>query len=387
MKRTHVAFSLLGLMLATGTALAQVPKTVKILGQEYDVIAAKRYGLFKNGVTVNLQKGGGDSITDEDVAKKAALSFAPGASPAQDRLFVAAAHQDDPGPTSDGIYMLRGTDANGVFSPEVSEATVFARGNKDVHGRPQNITWIGDHDTGVKKDRNLYMHMFTERNTSRFFDLDSLTMANSQDYRSQAVYILVQPTDTDSNIGSEPEEPFRDPNMPQNPYFPAAMTPNGMMIVAGRTEASDGIEIGVIDPVKGEKFFPVKTNLAEVTADSTVQIDPADAIPQAMVRLTGDEYLMIATLPDGGVNANEGDLDSQILYRMRIELPADLTKEAPNSIKVAVLGKEDLPALSLGQSATHKIYGVAVGRELAPGRPILYMADWAGNLFTLRPKL
>jgi hypothetical protein len=106
-----------------------------------------------------------------------------------------------------------------------------------------------------------------------------------------------------------------------------------------------------------------------------------------MVRLTGDEYLMIATLPDGGVNANEGDLDSQILYRMRIELPADLTKEAPNSIKVAVLGKEDLPALSLGQSATHKIYGVAVGRELAPGRPILYMADWAGNLFTLRPKL
>jgi hypothetical protein len=29
---------------------------------------------------------------------------------------------------------------------------------------------------------------------------------------------------------------------------------------------------------------------------------------------------------------------------------------------------------------------VAVGREVSAGKPVLYMADWAGNLFTLRPQ-
>jgi hypothetical protein len=90
MKRAWIAVSMLGLMLAAGAVRADPPKTVKILGQEYSVTAVKRYGTFKNGVTVNLQKGGGGAISDEEIAKKANLLFVPGATPADDRLFVMA---------------------------------------------------------------------------------------------------------------------------------------------------------------------------------------------------------------------------------------------------------------------------------------------------------
>lgn len=51
-----------------------------------------------------------------------------------------------------------------------------------------------------------------------------------------------------------------------------------------------------------------------------------------------------------------------------------------------VLGKEEIPALSLGMSPTKKLFGLAVGHELSAGKLILSMADWAGNLFTLRPQ-
>jgi hypothetical protein len=89
--------------------------------------------------------------------------------------------------------------------------------------------------------------------------------------------------------------------------------------------------------------------------------------------------------PEAGTNATESALESQTLYHLRVTLPSDLTQEAPNSIKVEVLGTEDIPALKLSQSPTAKMFGVAVGREASEGRPVLYMADWAGNLFTLRP--
>jgi hypothetical protein len=171
MKRAFVTVCLLAL--AVGAIHAQVPKTVKIAGQEYAVTAVKRFGLFKNGVTVNLQKGGGD-VTDEDVAKKANLLFVPGATPADDRLFVMAAHQDNADVTSDGLYILKGTDANGVFGPEFSEATVLLRGNKEVHGRIQNLTFLNDTDTGAKKDRNLWGFTLTTTDSMRIFDLGDL---------------------------------------------------------------------------------------------------------------------------------------------------------------------------------------------------------------------
>jgi hypothetical protein len=145
---------------------------------------------------------------------------------------------------------------------------------------------------------------------------------------------------------------------------------------------STDLEFGVIDPVKGTKFFPVKTALASTAAAD--QFDAANELPIAFVRLQGDEYLILGVGPEpNGVEAN---LTNSTLYRFRITLPADLTQEAPDSIKVELLGKEDLGAMKLGQSPTGALGGLAVGRNNATGKPVLYMTDWALNLFTLQPK-
>jgi hypothetical protein len=385
MRRLSVV-ALVALTLAAGAAHAQIPKTVKLAGQVYDVTAVKRFGLFKNGVTVNLQNGNG-AIDDASVPKKANLAFVPGATPAEDRLFVVAAHGGEAEVTSDGLYILQGTDANGNFSPEVSNATVLLRGNLQVHGRLQNLTFLNDTDTGTKKDRNLYTYSLTNTDFMRFLDLGDLlagaphTEANA--FRNATVLQIIRPGDTEQTVPPDPDNAdiTDDPNAPTNGQYAAALAPNGMLIVAG---SETDPTLSVIDPVNGTKFFPVKTSLAKVT-ESKVE-DTGEARPQAFVRVTGDEYLMLVTDPDTGANAAEGDLNNQSFYRLRITLPADLTKEAPDSIKVEMLSRDDVPSLGLGQSPTHKLSGLAVGREIAPGKPILYMADWAGNLFTLRPQ-
>jgi hypothetical protein len=189
-----------------------------------------------------------------------------------------------------------------------------------------------------------------------------------------------------ANIAEEvfPPDPVReelpdDPNMPAGGYVPSALAPNGMLIVAS-VEAGDWY-FGVLDPLKGESFLPVKTALSSTPVVDQVNVAE---FPHSMVRLRGDEYLVLATDPDSGTNAVEADLNSQTLYHLRITLPTNLNEEALDSIKVEVLGKEDMAALKLGQSPTGKLFGIAVGREV-DGRPILYAADWAGNLFTLRP--
>jgi hypothetical protein len=386
MQRRQVLFSALGLMLAASAAQAAVPNTVTILGKQYTVIASPRVGTFKNGVTVNLQSGGGGAISDADVAKKANLAFAPGADASTDRLFVVAATQDDPDATSDGFYMLKGTDANGAFTLKDSEATVFLKGNREVHGRMQNITFLNDTDTGVKKDRNLYIMTFTDQNRLRFYDLDSLSGTGDNVFRDLTVFTIKEPGDGCAATPPDTDPAMEDANAPNSDFEAGALAPNGMMIVAGADTDADGnatIALGVIDPVKGTQFLPVKTDLNKATGGNKITTTEQ---PVCFVRLTGDEYLMIATDPNTGGNATEGDLNSQTLYHFKITLPADLTKSAPDSIQAQLIDKQDLPSLNLGQSPTHKIQGVAVGREVSAGKPILYMADWAGNLFTLRPQ-
>jgi hypothetical protein len=385
MQRRQVIFGVLGLTLAASAVRAAAPNEVTLLGQKYGVTVTPRHGAFKNGTIVNLQKVGGDITDDATVPKKANLAFAPGGTADADRLFVVAAHQDNPGPTSDGLYMLQGADANGVFSPENSNAFVLLRGNKDVHGRMQNVTFLNDTDTGSLKDRNLVAYTFTFANRLRWLDLSDLMAGTRSDegaYQKATVFSLIQPGITEEVMDPDParDESTDDPNMPAGNYQPQALAPNGAMITIG-TDTGDWA-FGVIDPLKGTAFYPVKTYAANTAAAD--QIDTAQ-LPHGFAHLRGDEYLILATDPDSGTNANEADVNSQTLYHVRITLPADLTEEAPDSLKVEVLGKEDVLALKLGQSPTQKLFGLAVGREVAAGLPTLYSADWAGNLITLRP--
>jgi hypothetical protein len=384
MQSRQVLISAIGLALMGTGVRADAP--VKILGQDYTVTTTQRAGTFKNGVTVNLQ-GLTDNTVDPAMApKKANLAFAPAGTADADRLFVVAAHADTLGITSDGLYMLQGADANGVFSPDVSNATVLLRGDKNVHGRPQNLLFLNDTDTGAGKDRNLVTYTFTNANELRFWDLGDLTTGAPHTeqgaFQKATVFELIQPGTTEPVTDPDPprEQQPDDPNMPAGNYEPAALAPNGLMLVAG-TDSGDWA-IGAIDPQKGTSFLPIKTLIANTAASG--QIDTAE-FPHSFVHLTGDEYLVIAT--GGDPNWNEANLTTNTLYHLRITLPADPTKEAADSIKVDVLDKEDLVALGLGKSDSKMIFGLAVGREVAAGKPTLYMADWAGNLFTLRPNV
>src|SRR5438034_4641775 len=153
MQRRQVLLGTLGLVLVATGVRASPPNSVKVLNQDYSVTTTARSGAFKNGVTVNLQALTDTTVDPAMAPHKANVAFVPGATAADDRLFVVAAHADTLGITSDGLYMLQGADTNGVFSPAISNATVLLRGDKNVHGRPQNILFLNDTYTGAGKDR------------------------------------------------------------------------------------------------------------------------------------------------------------------------------------------------------------------------------------------
>jgi hypothetical protein len=388
MHRRQVLFSVVGLMLVAGSAVhAQVNSgdKLKLLGRDYTVIITPRTGTFKNGVTVNLQKPGGDVTVD---TRKANLAFAQGtqADGSDDRLFVAAATQGATGVTSDGFYQLIGTDSRGVFGPEFSNAQVFFRGDLQVHGRIQSLAFINGADTGSMKDRNLAVFTFTDANYYRWYDLSDLqalplTGSTEQDaFRKMADFAVIQTAITEEPAGSDPprDDTTDDPNLTSAGWAGLAMAPNGTLLVLG--PANGDWELSAIDAAKGTKFYPVKTAFAATAAADKVDVSQN---VHAFVHLKGDEYLVIAAA--GDPNWDESAITGGTLYHLRITLPADLTKEAPDSIKVERLSDPvDLPALNLGRGDSKHIFGLAVGREVN-GANILYMADYAGNLFTLIP--
>jgi hypothetical protein len=377
MRQMRVLTGIAGLMLVALAAYAdEVPKQVKILGQTYNVVHNTRAGTFKNGVTIKLQAGG---IS----LQKANLNFVPGADESADRMFVAApvGQNGDDDTTGDQLYLMTGSDANGVFSAATSNATQYLGGAVDrvTGGRPNAVGWVSDSNAlGVKKDPNLGVFDLADADKLRFYDFDSLA---GGDYISNAVLEIQQP---------EEDETVADPGMPDGDLEAMANAGNGVLVVAGLAVADDNgdrvPEIGVIDPTKG-KFYQVKTNLITATKDAAMQIDPTTDTPAALARI-GDtnEYLMMTSQDVGG---DDDTTSSETLYRLRITLPDNLDatrdKDASNTIKVDVLGKEDLLAAGLKPS-DGGMFGMTVGREVSSGGPHrLYFADWHGEIYTLTP--
>jgi hypothetical protein len=178
-----------------------------------------------------------------------------------------------------------------------------------------------------------------------------------------------------------------DPNMPRGDHTVVAPGPNGTVIVMGKKDPIEvdleDVQIGVLDLTKRPlKFAPVLTDLVEAaTKDSAIKIDPRNVEPHAFVRVGGadsNEYLLLLSQSQ---QANNDSTEWEHLYRLRITVPTDITAEAPNSIKVEVLGKEDILALKLHpEDSLGGIFGLTAGRN---GR--LYMGDWRGNIITLNP--
>jgi len=360
MDRVRGVIGILGIVLAAGAAQAAAPKEVELFGQKYNVAVQSRGGVYKNGVKITLQNDAGSGT---DTTQKASLSFAEGADASADRLFVVAPiGTDTDGPTGDEFYMLKGSDANGLFSTTNSEATPFFGGNVDHNkgGRGQTVAWLSDTNTGAKKDRNVALCTFTGNDRVQFYDLDTL----GSGFEDDSVLSI------DLN---------GDDNMPSGSWDALARAPNGFLVdVAG----SGTWEMGVMDPTK-DAFFAVKTDLSEATKASGKEIQHVD-IAHGLARYGQDEYWILSSVGDPGGDNNDAN-GEQYLTRLKITFPADLTQSAPGSIKAELLGQEEIFSKNLAGSPGG-IFGFTIGRETSPGKRTIYMTDWVGNLITLQPE-
>jgi hypothetical protein len=372
MQLRQVLFGMVGVALTAVAARADVPNQVTLMGQKYNVEHHSRAGTFTNGVTIAVQNGGAS-------LQKATFCFVPGADESADRMFVASpvGTNGDDDSVGDQLYVMTGA-KDGIFSPTNSQATGYFAGNKSHRvdgGRPNAVCWISDADTGKKTDLNLAAMDFIDTDNLRFYDFDSLV---GGDYQTNAVLEMLQPEENADEA---------DPNMPNGDFEAGAPTSlPGVILMVGQAVADDNgdrvPELGVFDAAK-KKFAPVKTNLVKATAGGSVQIDPTTDAPQALARIGDTNEYLLMTSQDG-----QGDDDatsSETLYRLRITLPADLTKDAPDSIKVELLGKEDILAAGLKPS-DGGMFGMAAGRAVAAGGPVrLYFGDWHGEIYTLTP--
>jgi hypothetical protein len=363
MKRLSVAAGIVALFWAAALP-ASAQKTVKLFGHTYNVESASRGQTYKNGKAVVLPSDGN---------KKANLFFVEGADPSQDRLFVAAPIQATADLVGHQLYLLTGADANGKFTPASASLTEYFGGAVDFTkgGRPVSVIWLSDANTGVKVDRNIAVFNFSGADAFRIYDFDTMNA-----YDTDMLFEL-----------SQPEETGTDPGMPNGDFEAMAPGPNGTIVMVGRAAADadgnrDHIEIGVIDP-KQDKFFNVKTDLQQVTQASTVKIEPQDpnTEPNAFIRVSDKEYWMIVS---GDQQGDDDAAGTQFLYQLELTFPDDLSKGTPGSIKAKVLARESLLGTPM-QASDGGVFGMAIGREVAPGLRRLYFADWQGNLYTATP--
>jgi hypothetical protein len=362
MRRMPLVLSMLGLVWAAALPARAQQKTVKLFGRTYNVDCASRAQTYKNGLKVVLPASGN---------QKANLFFAEGADPSQDRLFVAAPINgtDDPLPTAHQLYVLTGADANGSFSPTSATLTEFFGGNVDYTkgGRPDMVMLISDANTGVKVDRNIAVHTLADTDAYRYYDLDSL----STNYVDDSLFNIL-----DRQISGDDGNP----HAPRGAFGGFAPGPNGTIVTFGRSDAA-GVEIGVTDP-KQNDYFDVLTKLHEVTANTPTPISE-EVHATSVARVAENEYWLVVST--GAPDADNDSTDSNKIYRLRLTFPTDLAKAAPGSIKVEVLGvSEELIGTPL-HASPGGVFGIAAGREVAPGLRRLYFADWQGNLCVATP--
>lgn len=369
MPRISALPALLGLVWAAAGPAAAQQKEVTLFGRKYSVVSESRAQTYKNGLKVVIPNFDASN-------RKANLWFTQGADASQDRLFVVAPITPwDETVTGHRFYLLTGTDANGVFSAGAATLTEFFGGNVNGSqgGVPFAVMHLNDEHAGTKVDRNLLLAFFTrETNTShdiheRYYDLDTLSGA----YQSSSV--AVRPRGGGSN---EPAS-----------MVAFAPGPGGTAVVFGLARAFVSVEVGVVDP-QANRYFPVLTNLGEVTKSASIPFPQTPFVHSAFLyggdpgQGTGEYWLLVSS----SMPWEDGDStgDNQI-WRVRLRFPADLATATRGSIQAEVLGPpQELKGTPL-HSSDGGVFGMAVGREVAPGLRRLYFADWQGNLYTATP--
>lgn len=374
MRRVHAVLGILGFVGAAAAPVGAQEK-VTLFGKSYTVVKQSRAETYKNGLRVVLPEEGN---------RKANLYFEEGADPSQDRLWVVCPIQINEEQRAHQCYVLQGADANGLFTKDSATLTEYFGGAQTMHrgGRPINIIVLNREDTGVKVDRNVLMNTFWDQDVYRLFDLDSMNGQagdSSAGTPSDAVFSL--PQRSDPREGPRPP----DDNSPWGGFTAHAHFPtrDGRTVVTfGRAEGDQASEVGVWD-TKTDQWYPVLTHLQEVTANATTPFPPEFVVHGAAL-YSGNEYWVLASSsqPDGDNDSTEQNQ----LIRLRLTFPQDLARGTRGSIRIEVLGIAELKGTALEGASDGGQFGMAVGREVAPGLRRLYFADWQGNLYTATPE-
>lgn len=385
MRRLSVTLGVLGLVWAAALP-ASAQKQLKIFGQNYNVVAQSRAQTYKNGVQIHLDDG------LDGVNRYASVYFAEGKTQADDRLWFAARIDNNGDSKGDQFYYLEGSDANGNFTPAVSNAKSFFGGNVDREhgGRPVNILELNRDDTGVKKDRNIIAVTFWDDDAFRMYDLDSM----NSDRITDALFSRVKPSQAPSSNDAGDKE--GDPNLPKGGFPSCAHLPKPdghTVLVAGGPGDNGEVSIGIWDTRKDDAF-PVLTDVTELTKNATKKFPQDDgqgnnlACPHLVRYGDQGEYWFLLDQPEPG-GSNDDERTAIVLVRAKLAVPADPSKAKPGDLKVTVMDIQDMKATAgdiLFKAGTAGMTGVTVGREVTPGGPrMLYTSDYDGNFYTLTP--
>jgi hypothetical protein len=403
MQRRQVLFGILALALAAPAARGAGLTTIKIFGQNYSVVKQSRAQTYKNAVQIHLDDG------LDGVNNFAYAYYAEGPDPSTDRLWFAARIDNNADSKGDQMYYLEGPDSTGQFTPATATAKSFWGGNVDRdHGRrPVSIIELNRIDTGVKKDRNILSCTFWDDDSLRMYDLDTMTgyggmhgdNDKDQSHTSDALYERVHGGVSVSTHDASDND--ADPNQPSgaSPSFAQLPTPDGhtVLVAAGPTGDSNSVGICIwdtktADPSKNDAVGLTETGMVTMGAAKPFPVDDGQGNNlncQCIARYgSSGEYWFVLNQPSAG-GSDDSERTAIILVRAHLDLPADLTKAAANSIKVTVMDTQDVMATGkdiLFPAGTAGMLSVAVGREVKAGGPrMLYTTDYDGNFYTLTP--
>jgi hypothetical protein len=353
-------------MTAAALHAAEPPKEATLFGKKYTLQRQNLAVKYANGLSVTLA---------DDPNKGSNPQFVEADKPENDRLFVAAVFRNDASLRSDQFFVLKGANAAGIFEPAIANLTEYFGGSQDRDrgGRPSTVTFINDVETGKQKDLNIALDTWTGTDRLRFYDLDTL----SDDYQKDALLDFI-------NRSSNADQGEK--KMPFGGWVSGVVGPNGQVIFAGRAATGAGVEMNVFD-TGARSWFDALTNLNEATADQSTPLN-ADLDFQDIERLQGNDFLILTADLASGTNLDD-DRSLQVLYRLTLELPADLSKAQPGSIKAKVTGAETILDVNADKDllgGPTGISGMAVGREVAAGGPRrLYFTTREGVLITATP--
>jgi hypothetical protein len=298
------------------------------------------------------------------------------------------------------LYYLEGSDANGMFTPSVSNATAFFGNNVDASkgGRPISVIELNRTNTpnATKVDRNVLIVTFEAADCYRIYDLDTM----QTDRVADAIFSRTLRNDAGTATDAAP---FASTNFPWGnfPAFAFLPTPDGKTIITsgGGTnstaagQAAGETAISIWDTSTNDAFT-VLTDVVAVTRTASTPFPATGSAgqvlnPNCITRIGNQgEYWFLLNAPSPGASDNT-ERTAITLVRTRLTIPANLAAAAPGSIQVQVLGIQDLKATAsdiLFPAGTAGIVSIAAGRSLtAGGPPVLSTTDYNGNVSTLIP--